>query len=247
MRRSPRALETRNAAPLTRRRDRLRESGSGFEKPCAGPLQAVSCCAVAKTRLRPEDLRRSQPSFGRGNVPSARPARKTSLFGRRPLEGRQRPKKPGPSLLQVASPVGRGSPVRLRLPVLTGAVDWPLVQIPADRHATTGTCVLGKGLFVRIEARRKGFLRRGLIILRCGHRSAEIWGRPRIGRRETPVFRRALRGEGQGEGTLSLIEDLAGSPASRNGGGTPPRGPRPSSPAGPRPGLSAPDRGSRSC
>src|SRR5271167_4030505 len=29
---------------------------------------------------------------------------------------------------------------------LPGAVDWPLVQIPADRHATTGTCVLGSAV-----------------------------------------------------------------------------------------------------
>src|SRR6516162_6591597 len=33
-----------------------------------------------------------------------------------------------------------GSPPAAGLP---RAVDWPLVQIPADRHATTGTCVLG--------------------------------------------------------------------------------------------------------
>src|SRR5208337_3672757 len=34
-----------------------------------------------------------------------------------------------------------GSPPAAGLP---RAVDWPLVQIPADRHTTTGTCVLGK-------------------------------------------------------------------------------------------------------
>lgn len=34
-----------------------------------------------------------------------------------------------------------GSPPAAGLP---GAVNWPLVQIPADRHTTTGTCVLGK-------------------------------------------------------------------------------------------------------
>ena len=31
--------------------------------------------AVAKTRLRPDSLKRSGPSFGQGNLPSARPAR----------------------------------------------------------------------------------------------------------------------------------------------------------------------------
>ena len=34
-----------------------------------------------------------------------------------------------------------GSPPAAGLP---RAVNWPLVQIPADRHTTTGTCVLGK-------------------------------------------------------------------------------------------------------
>ena len=85
---------------------------------------------MAKTRQRRVSLQRSEPSFGQGKVPSARPARKTSLFGRRPLEGRQRPKKPGPSLLQVASPVWRGSPVRLRLPVFQGRLTGLLSRSP---------------------------------------------------------------------------------------------------------------------
>ena len=93
----------------------------------------------------------------RGNsLPHARQDRQASSV-RRPLEGRQRPKKPGPSLLQVASPVWRGAPVCLRLPVFSKAVDWPLVQIPADRHTTTGTCVLGKTLFGRIGYECKNF------------------------------------------------------------------------------------------
>src|ERR1700691_1013583 len=83
------------------------------------------------------------------SLPHARQDRQASSV-RRPLEGRQRPKKPGPSLLQVASPVWRGAPVCLRLPVFSKVVDWPLVQIPTDRHTTTGTCVLGDLLFGRI-------------------------------------------------------------------------------------------------
>jgi hypothetical protein len=51
-----------------------------------------------------------------------------------------------------------GSPPAAGLP---GAVNWPLVQIPADRHTTTGTCVLGKLLFVRIALKRKRFFRSG--------------------------------------------------------------------------------------
>ena len=93
--------------------------------------------------------RRSKPSaefraivWKGDSLPHARQDRQASSVSR-PLEGRQRPKKPGPSLLQVASPVGRGAPVCLRLPVFSRAVNWPLVQIPADRHTTTGTCVLG--------------------------------------------------------------------------------------------------------
>src|SRR5579872_1102763 len=39
---------------------------------------------------------------------------------------------------------------------LLGAVDWPLVQIPADRHATTGTCVLGKRSIWANRARAQG-------------------------------------------------------------------------------------------
>src|SRR5271156_5627811 len=42
---------------------------------------------------------------------------------------------------------------------LSRAVDWPLVQIPADRHTTTGTCVLGESSFGRIVPKRKRFLR----------------------------------------------------------------------------------------
>src|SRR6201998_2040647 len=43
---------------------------------------------------------------------------------------------------------------------LSRAVDWPLVQIPADRHTTTGTCVLGKLLIGRIVSERKRFFGR---------------------------------------------------------------------------------------
>ena len=96
-----------------------------------------------------------------GLVPSARPARKTSLFGKPTFGGPTETKKPGPSLLQDASPVGRGAPGFLRLPVCLLAVNWPLVQIPADRHATTGTCVLGRSLFVRIAAESKRFFSHG--------------------------------------------------------------------------------------
>ena len=91
-----------------------------------------------------------------------------------------------------------GSPPAAGLP---GAVDWPLVQIPADRHATTGTCVLGKSLFVRIAPRRKRFFRSEPTILRQRHkivRNQKLAGRrsasPRAGRRlRLAIFRLDLK------------------------------------------------------
>ena len=52
-----------------------------------------------------------------------------------------------------------GSPPAAGLP---RTVNWPLVQIPADRHTTTGTCVLGKPLFGRNALKRKSFFRLSL-------------------------------------------------------------------------------------
>ena len=150
-------LETRCAVvdPPTRPQ---RESGTALRKSPRRTAQAVSCYAVAKTRPRLSSLKRSEPSFGRGNVLSARPARKTSLFGRRPLEGQQRPKKPGPSLLQVASPVGRGSPVRLRLPVFQGRLTGLLSRSPPTDTRPQARAYWARSLFVRIAPGRKGFL-----------------------------------------------------------------------------------------
>jgi hypothetical protein len=91
-----------------------------------------------------------------------------------------------------------GSPPAAGLP---GAVDWPLVQIPADRHATTGTCVLGESLFVRIAPWRKRFSRSEATILRQRHkivRNQKLAGRrsasPRAGRRRRlAIFRLDLK------------------------------------------------------
>ncbi len=122
---------------------------------------------LRRSSTREEHLRRLEPSFGKeDSLPHARQDRQASSVSR-PLEGRQRPKKPGPSLLQVASPVGRGTPVILRLPVLSKVVNWPLVQIPTDRHTTTGTCVLGKCLFGRIVRYCKRFLSVSRIFPHC--------------------------------------------------------------------------------
>src|SRR5271170_6780234 len=105
----------------------------------------------------------------KGGSPSARPARKTSLFGRRPLEGRQRPKKPGPSLLQVASPVWRGSPVRLRLPVFQGRLTGLLSRSPPTDTRPQARAYWARRLFVRIAPERKGFLTPKRTFLRQSH------------------------------------------------------------------------------
>ena len=67
--------EDRRHAVGDRRRDRSANPATGFEKSHRRTARAVSGYAVAKTRLRPDSLKRSEPSFGRGNVLSARPAR----------------------------------------------------------------------------------------------------------------------------------------------------------------------------
>ena len=88
------------------------------------------CCAVATKAARLTPSATSWPSFGgEHSLPHARQDRLASSVSR-PLEGRRRPKKPGPSLLQVASPVGRGAPVCLRLPVLRGRLTGLLSRSP---------------------------------------------------------------------------------------------------------------------
>ncbi|MGO9772302.1 MAG: hypothetical protein ACLPSW_22675, partial [Roseiarcus sp.] len=75
----------------------------------------------------------------------------------RPLEGRQRRKSPVRRCFKSRPPFGGVRRFASGCRSFLGAVDWPLVQIPADRHTTTGTCVLGKTLFVRITRERKRF------------------------------------------------------------------------------------------
>ena len=152
----------REPSTLTRRRDRSlrarQTAESRVRRASRDQMLRRSHASAAGERRR----RSSQPSFGgEESLPHARQDRQASSVSR-PLEGRQRPKKPGPSLLQVASPVWRGAPVCLRLPVFRRAVDWPLVQIPADRHTTTGTCVLGKMVICANCRRTQAFFcRRG--------------------------------------------------------------------------------------
>jgi hypothetical protein len=134
----------RDAQSLTRRRGRSRESGDGLkEKPStdrsSGQLlrrgqdapkakwpQAIR--AIVWTRKCPVrtpgkiDKPLWAPTFG--GPAETKKARSVVASSR------------VPRLAGFA-----GSPPAAGLP---GAVNWPLVQIPADRHTTTGTCVLGK-------------------------------------------------------------------------------------------------------
>jgi len=87
--------------------------------------------------------RESQPSFGREKSrPHARQDRQASSVSR-PLEGRQRRKSPVRRCFKSRPPFGGVRRFASGCRSFLRAVDWPLVQIPADRHTTTGTCVLG--------------------------------------------------------------------------------------------------------
>jgi hypothetical protein len=76
------------------------------------------------------------------NSQSARPARKTSLFGKPALEaGRDEKARSVVALSRVPRLAGfAGSP-----PAADpfAAVNRPLVRIPANQHTTTGTCEIG--------------------------------------------------------------------------------------------------------
>ncbi|QBR71237.1 hypothetical protein CU048_08020 [Beijerinckiaceae bacterium] len=74
---------------------------------------------------------------------SARPARKTSLFGKPALEaGRDEKARSVVALSRVPRLAGfAGSPPAAGP---FAAVNRPLVRIPANRHTTTGTCEIGQ-------------------------------------------------------------------------------------------------------
>src|SRR5277367_3547587 len=87
-------------------------------------------------------VRRSEPSFGR-RCPVRTPGKKDKPLWAPTFGGPAETKKA--RSVVASSRVPRlagfaGSPPAAGLP---RTVNWPLVQIPADRHTTTGTCVLG--------------------------------------------------------------------------------------------------------
>src|ERR1700729_4117800 len=165
MRPCARPLETRRAvvAPPTRL---LRDQSTGLEKPStdrsSGQLlrrgqdapeteQPQAIKAIVWTRKRPVrtpgkiDKPLWAPTFG--GPAETKKARSVVASSR------------VPRLARFA-----GSPPAAGLP---GAVNWPLVQIPADRHTTTGTCVLGKISIWANRAWAQGFFRRRRTILRA--------------------------------------------------------------------------------
>jgi len=77
------------------------------------------------------------------NSHSARPARKTSLFGKPALEaGRDEKARSVVALSRVPRLAGfAGSPPAADS---FAAVNRPLVRIPANQHTTTGTCEIGQ-------------------------------------------------------------------------------------------------------
>ena len=118
----------------------------------------------------------SQPSFGGEKTPPhARQDRQASSVSR-PLEGRQRPKKPGPSLLQVASPVWRGAPVCLRLPVFSRRLTGLLSRSPPTDTRPQARAYWAKRYLFESCGNARGFLRVRQSFS-AASRSANAWRR----------------------------------------------------------------------
>ena len=154
MRLSPRALETRCAVvdPPTRP---PRESGDGFEKAVDGPLERS---AAAPWPRRAEACEASSDQSHRldEEIPVRTPGKIDKPLWAPTFGGPAETKKA--RSVVASSRVPRwagfaGSPPAAGLP---RAVNWPLVQIPADRHTTTGTCVLGKTTICANRASAQG-------------------------------------------------------------------------------------------
>ena len=144
---------------MTRRRDRSRESGDGLEKSHRRTARAVSCYAVAKTRSEAEKPQAIRAIVWTRKCPVRTPGKIDKPLWAPTFGGPAETKKA--RSVVASSRVPRwagfaGSPPAAGLP---GAVNWPLVQIPADRHTTTGTCVLGKITIWANRASAQGFSR----------------------------------------------------------------------------------------
>lgn len=120
---------------------------------------APSASRTTKNMRRRMSLGIRTASIGRGRTLSARPARKTSLFGKPAFGGLTETKK-----ARSVVALSRDPPLRAEFagsPPAAGfftVVNRPLVRIPADRHTTTGTCDLGKAVDTPFSIRHKPFL-----------------------------------------------------------------------------------------
>jgi hypothetical protein len=154
MRASARALETR-PLPLTRhpRPPALARRKPHEVRSDAAPLDMPT----VDERITPS--RALMAFVWSGNEShSARPARKTSLFGKSALEADRDEKARSVVALSRVPRLARfaGSPPAAGP---FAAVNRPLVRIPANRHATTGTCEFGQIESKRFAAHYKSFFR----------------------------------------------------------------------------------------
>jgi hypothetical protein len=143
MRLAHRALETRCAVVDPPTRPPARESTDRLGQAVDGPRER-SAATPWPRHAEAETPQRSEPSFGRGNCPVRTPGKKDKPLWTPTFGGPTETKKA--RSVVASSRVPRlagfaGSPPAAGLP---RTVNWPLVQIPADRHTTTGTCDLGK-------------------------------------------------------------------------------------------------------
>jgi len=158
MRLARRALETRIAQSLTRQRDRFtRIRRRALRKPSTDRLsgQLLRRGQDAPGAVRPQAIRAIV--WTREICPVRTPGKIDKPLWAPTFGGPAETKKA--RSVVASSRVPRlagcaGSPPAAGLP---GAVNWPLVQIPADRHTTTGTCVLGKLIICANRAPAQGF------------------------------------------------------------------------------------------
>ena len=134
-------------------RDRTVSRGECL-KSCGLMLRRWTCSPLAR-RIAPPRVFMAFAWSGR-EPHSARPARKTSLFGKPALDaGRDEKARSVVALSRVPRWAGfAGSPPAAGP---CPAVNRPLVRIPANRHATTGTCEFGQTESKRFAARYKSF------------------------------------------------------------------------------------------
>jgi hypothetical protein len=143
MRLSARALETRSAVvdPPTRPQ---RESGDGLEKSHRRTARAVSGYAVAMTRLGPDSPQAIRAIVWTRKCPVRTPGKIDKPLWALTFGGPAETKKARSVVASSRVPRWAGFAGSPPAAGLLRTVNWPLVQIPADRHTTTGTCVLGK-------------------------------------------------------------------------------------------------------